>query len=64
MHEKFSKKYLDIHSQGKSDKNGIFDSDIRFRKKKKTVIFHSLRCYLIGVKFGSFRFYPLTLRET
>ena len=23
--KKFSKKYLDIHSRGKSDKNGIFD---------------------------------------
>ena len=23
--KKFSKKYLNIHSQGKSDKNGIFD---------------------------------------
>ena len=30
--------------------------------KKKMVIIHSLRCFLIDVKFGLSRFYPLTLR--
>ena len=25
MKKKFSKKYLDVHYRGKSDKNGIFD---------------------------------------
>ena len=32
--------------------------------KDKTVISYSLRCFLIDVKLGLFRFNPLTWRET
>ena len=39
------------------------NGDVRWQRKK-TVIIHSLRCFLIDVKFSLFRFYPLTWRET
>ena len=33
---------------------------VSYVDKEKTVISHSLRCFLIDFKFGLFRFNPLT----